>query len=285
MGELTTRKQFFKQLKKNLRFKYGKSEMQSVISDYEEIFDIELTRGQSETDICKTLGNPAVIVRNLDQEIKGDGKKQKGKAAMWKHQYIGWLYLGLMAIAPLYFINNHYRISNIYFLLLVIESVIIISVIAMLIWLQINKGYSTRLEKRSFAKLLGMHAGGLGVILVVMAFVALLPKAFTQPTWLELELENIGPFIAGVCGIGILVWFILIAGGIYLFRKESVYYMTLIGHGLGAVWVITYYLCVLGRLDELAGYQRQLGIVMILYLETLAAVAVVGLFAKWKGMR
>ena len=65
LKKMVSRQMFLRQLKKKLRFKYNKDDIDSILNDYNEIFDVETAQGKTEKDVCMLLGDPAIIVQNL----------------------------------------------------------------------------------------------------------------------------------------------------------------------------------------------------------------------------
>lgn len=58
------KKDFLKELKSNLK-KLEKKEIEEIISDYNEHFDIGTSEGRSEIEISKSLGNPKKLAKQL----------------------------------------------------------------------------------------------------------------------------------------------------------------------------------------------------------------------------
>lgn len=70
---MKTKKEFCKELKRLLLWKYNSNEIKTIIGDYEKYFETGKSFGKSEEKICAELGSPLAIVRevNLEDGYKG----------------------------------------------------------------------------------------------------------------------------------------------------------------------------------------------------------------------
>ena len=63
-----SRKEYLKKLKRALFWRFSKQEINEIISDYEEYFEIGLNKGQTTEQIIVNLGSPYEVVNNITQK-------------------------------------------------------------------------------------------------------------------------------------------------------------------------------------------------------------------------
>lgn len=284
MKEITTKASFFRQLKKDLRFRYENNEVQSILSDYGEIFEIEMAKGHSESEICKSLGSPSLIVRNLDREMgKESGSKKKALAKMLiKNKY--WIVIGLLAWMSVYITFNNYLFTC----LLpeaAAEFIILIPVFSLLVWLQVKQQVPVHSGANSIMRQRIAHGICILVMLLVFTLAVSLRSEFTKQSWyFGLELWEVGPLVTRVLCICMVGLCGMILYGVNQ-QRTSMHYFTLMIHAVGSICVILYYINALANLDNLEGYSLHLWVMGGLYIETLILAALAGLYIKKKGMR
>lgn len=108
-----TRNQYFKELKKQLKF-YSVKESEDILKDYEEHFNEALCNGETEEEICKNLGSPENIAKQYSNEDKTPKKKSYKKFLVLTIVFgVIMLYFGITTI-NLFFVNG--PDSNIFWL-------------------------------------------------------------------------------------------------------------------------------------------------------------------------
>ena len=97
-----TKKQFFKELKKQLKL-YAVKESEDILKDYEEHFNEALNNGKTEEEICKNLGSPENVAKQYSNEDKASKKKSHKKFLVLTVVFgIVMLYFGITSINLLF---------------------------------------------------------------------------------------------------------------------------------------------------------------------------------------
>jgi len=108
-----TKNQYFKELKKQLKF-YSVKESEDILKDYEEHFNEALINGKTEEEICKSLGSPENVAKQYSNEDNTTKKKSHKKLLVLTIVFgIAMLFFGITTI-NLFFVNG--PDSNIFWL-------------------------------------------------------------------------------------------------------------------------------------------------------------------------
>lgn len=270
MKKITTRQVFFMQLKKKLQFKYNKEEISGVLSDYAEFFDIEMSQGKSEREVCSLLGNPVDIVQSLGGEMQTNHPFPINIFS--KEVILRSIFAAIFCFILSYIV---YKSDKAYDAAMLTDLLIILPVLAMFLWMSLKKyGYT-------FTKTISLRntIGKVGAVHLICFFMLLFLFVFLNDMVTEkeklifnLKQEQIGNFMTGILYLSLAIFFSIIIFGIFNFQKDPFSYFSVICHGLGAFVITLYHINVLHSLSDSATYSRNIMKCGFLYLESLAMI-------------
>jgi uncharacterized membrane protein len=280
MKEITTRKDFLKQLKRKLRFEYPKEDVSSVLSDYEEFFAIEAAQGKSESEICAALGDPVAIVQSLTLEMqshKGFGNKIFTRRTILRSINVVIICCTIM--------NILYKLSRDYGASMLMNLLISFPVIALFLWMALREP-DYNLVKTSDTKSDLWKAGGAHLICfcMVLFLFFFVNNIVTSKEYLlfYIKYEQIGKFVVSILRFSIVILCGIIVFAFYQFKRNPILYYSVICHVLGAVAMILYYINVLHSLADLHTYSDRIMKSGFLYLESMAMIALLFILSHKK---
>ena len=155
MVKMVSRQVYLRQLKKKLRFKFNKDDIDSILDDYNEIFDVETAQGKTEKDVCMSLGDPTIIVQNLYKEMHS-------KDALAKNIFlrgdivrsVSFTMICLIIAKAIYSLNYGHGGS------MMVELLIFYPVLVLLLWLMLkrsNRVPTTAIIKNSLMQIKAAH--------------------------------------------------------------------------------------------------------------------------------
>lgn len=283
MKEITTRQEFLKRLKRELRFKYNKEDVTSILSDYDEFFNIEAVQGKPDHEVCAVLGNPAVIVRNLNQEMQP--KSAFGKNMLSKGRITQSVFGAIVCfmLANILYRSEHAQGKSILMLLL-----ISFPIMSVCIWRALYKiegvSHKALTAKKDLLKIGSIHLLCFSAVLCIFLFLSnIIPNADNLP--FNLKYEYTGNFVVGILYLFAAIFFGVILFGSYQFRKKSIFYYSVICHALGLLTIIFYYMNVLHTLTDINTYSLRIKESGFIYLEIIAAIALFFILKSKKEIR
>jgi len=106
-----SRTEFFKALRKALRWTFNADEITDILSDYEGFFETGKGGGKDEAQICAELGDPSAIARELAEELE-----KKRVSPLWVKIFVRMLLAVAVGIFS-YFLCWHgfFHIDNYHF--------------------------------------------------------------------------------------------------------------------------------------------------------------------------
>lgn len=262
MKEIKSRQVFLRQLKNTLRLKYSKDEIDHIITDYSDFFDIEISQGKTEKDICMSLGSPAIIVQNLNQEMFPNDsfiKNIVSRKTIVQSIFIG--SIGFIIASVIYRLNHGYDRY------IMSELLISFPVIVILLWLVLIKtkrSMQNTKVKNDLMKIIVAHF--ICFMIVLFLFI------FLNNVGVEMNQEQIGK-----SAVGLLYIFVALLCGMILFssfqiKRDQIAFYSVIFHALGVLNLILYYINLLHSLTSLRLYSSKLIESGVLYLETIIVV-------------
>lgn len=257
--EIISKRGYLKQLKKRLRFKYNKDDVDSILNDYNEIFDIELAQGKTENDICILLGDPEVIVQNLSQEVQP--KDALGRNILSKRNRVQSILIAIIFFLIAYLI---YRVNDDSGRILIREILIIFPIIASLLWIALMKSNFTSpntIIKKTLLQIKISH--------IICFLTTVFLFYFFNYGIHHLKNEYAGIFV--VRSLYLLIAFLcgLIVLNIFWFKGNEFVSYSVICHALGVIAIILYDISILYSLTTLSLYSLIIKQSAFIYLETI----------------
>lgn len=263
MKELLSKKTFLRQLKKNLRFKYSKDDINSILNDYNEFFDIEIAQGKAEETVCLSLGDPITIVANLYQET---GQKKAADKSVFSKRSM----LQIISILILCFIivNLVYKVehSSQY---MMVELLVSYPIIVSLLWFLLKKAtpvVEIQMNKNSLVLLKNFH---------YFCFLTVLSLFFFfHNIVIGIAKQNTGPIVVNILYLLMVLLCGLVLFSISQFHKGQIAFYGLICHALGAIAIIVHYINILHSLSTINTFLIEARISWLLYLEAILAMII-----------
>ncbi|MGL5259569.1 MAG: DUF1700 domain-containing protein, partial [Lachnospiraceae bacterium] len=275
-----TRQNFLKQLKKELRFKHGRDEISSILSDYNEFFDIELGQGKSEIEVCATLGHPHSIAQSLNQQMNIQNNISK---ILFSRNAI-LLIVFLTAICMIFAnitdkVNQSYNASTLIYLLIYFPVITLIS------WIAITKtpfnfNYSI-ISKKSYLYVAIIH------IFIFLSSLLLFFFMYSVVIHNEYFAKNfipsqVGTIVRSILNLSICVMFTFVITGIYYSISKSFIYYSVFCHALGGIIIVLYYTTVLHSLSDISTYSLRIMQSCLIYFESILVSAIFIFLARKK---
>lgn len=279
MKEITSRQKFLKQLKKELRFKLGRDEITSIVSDYTEFFDIELAQGKSEIEVCTTLGHPQTIAQNLNQQMNS----QNNSILLFSKNKV--LLIASIAVLCIIFATINNKLTQSYHEFSLIYLLIYYLVIVLISWIVITKApfkfNYTIIAKRNY-----LWVGIIHIIIFLSSLLLffLLYRVVThnEHFLIYFHPSQVGLIIKNILVLLTCVLFILAIIGMYLSMRRSFIYYSVFCHALGGIILILYYTTVLHSLSDISTYSPRIIQGCLLYFESLLVSALFIFLARKK---
>lgn len=259
--EIVSKRGYLKLLKKKLRFKYSKDDIKGILNDYNEIFDIEIAQGKTEKEVCILLGDPGIIVQNLNQEIHP--KDALNKNILSKRNMLQGIVLATICLIIAYIVSGNHG-GNV-----LLELLVAFPVIALLLWILLIKAnftYSDAKTKKSFLPIKISHA--------ICFLTALFLFCFLNYGVVNFVNEQTGIFVVRVLYGGIALLCGLIIFNIFGFKGNKFASYSVICHAIGVITIIIYYINILHSLDTLSLYSLQIKQSAFIYLEVIIIMSI-----------
>jgi uncharacterized membrane protein len=265
---------YLRQLKKKLRFKFDKDDIDSILNDYNEIFDVETAQGKTEKDVCMSLGNPTIIVQNLYKEMHS-------KDALAKNIFlrgdivrsISFAMICLIIAKAIYSLNYGHGGS------MMVELLIFYPVLVSLLWLVLqrsNRVSTTAIIKNSLMQIKVAHLICLLIVLSLFFVCNNIIVNFRNDKIGNLVVGFLYIFIALLCG--------MILFGIFKFKRNQIAFYGVVCHALGVLVIILYYINVLHSLTNVNLFSIEIMKSGLIYLETIMVTCIFYIFT-YKGKK
>ena len=257
--KMVSRQVYLRQLKKKLRFKFNKDDIDSILDDYNEIFNVETAQGKTEKDVCMSLGDPTIIVQNLYKEMHS-------KDALAKNiflrgdivQSVFFTMICLIIAKAIYSLNYGHGGS------MMVELLIFYPVLVLLLWLMLkrsNRVPTTAIIKNSLMQIKAAHLICLLIVLSLFFFFNNIIVIFRNEKAGILVVGFLDIFIALLCG--------MILFGIFKFKRNQIAFFGVVCHALGVLVIILYYINVLHSLTNVKLFSIKIMKSGLIYLETI----------------
>lgn len=259
----TVKKVFLKQLKRKLLFRYSKDDINSILNDYDEFFDIEIAQGKTEEDVCISLGDPKGIVANLYQETPP--KETLGKSIFSKREVVQNITIFILAFIIIHVIYKLNHGANYMMGELLISYPIIVS----LLWFLLKKASPVdelQKNKNSLVLLKVFHTFCFLTVLSLFFFFHNLVIGFAN--------QNTGPIVVKTLYFFIILLSLIVLFSIRQFHKDQVAFYSIVCHALGALSIIIHYINMLYSLTSINTFLIEVRISWLLYLETIIVIAI-----------
>ena len=272
--KIVSRQMYLRQLKKKLRFKFDKDDIDSILNDYNEIFDVETAQGKTEKDVCMSLGNPTIIVQNLYKEMHS-------KDALAKNiflrgdivQSVSFAMICLIIAKAIYSLNYGHGGS------MMVELLIFYPVLVSLLWLVLqrsNRVSTTAIIKNSLMQIKVAHLICLLIVLSLFFVCNNIIVNFRNDKIGNLVVGFLYIFIALLCG--------MILFGIFKFKRNQIAFYGVVCHALGVLVIILYYINVLHSLTNVNLFSIEIMKSGLIYLETIMVTCIFYIFT-YKGKK
>ena len=272
--KIVSRQMYLRQLKKKLRFKFDKDDIDSILNDYNEIFDVETAQGKTEKDVCMSLGNPTIIVQNLYKEMHS-------KDALAKNIFlrgdivrsISFAMICLIIAKAIYSLNYGHGGS------MMVELLIFYPVLVSLLWLVLqrsNRVSTTAIIKNSLMQIKVAHLICLLIVLSLFFVCNNIIVNFRNDKIGNLVVGFLYIFIALLCG--------MILFGIFKFKRNQIAFYGVVCHALGVLVIILYYINVLHSLTNVNLFSIEIMKSGLIYLETIMVTCIFYIFT-YKGKK
>lgn len=273
-----TKDMYLKELKKKLKSQFKKEEVNNVIGDYSEYFDIELEQGKKEAVICAKLGKPEEIVKKLVEEA---GDKEAYLSVSIKKSFLYNAAILLLTFLAGVILIKIFRES---YNIKISQLLIGYPVIAFIGWVLIGRnpfGQLQRIPEKSKMNhgkrylLTAIHGVCFLLSLSLIVGMIYISDAETIEHLINLYGYKIGPFvsrlfyISGAVFVGIIVF-----SSYQIIKYHHLSYYSLIGHGMGSVVMLIGYDGIHRSLATLELYRKLITNASFIYLETLLIVFV-----------
>lgn len=259
LKEIVSKRAYLKRLEKKLRFKYSKDDIDNILNDYNEIFDIELAQGKTEKDVCIILGDPVRIVQNLDQE--------RGSKNIFSRGNI----MQSILIAVIFCIIGYaiYRINHDSGGIKMLELLAILPAMSLLLWLILRKtnfSFSDTAIQPSSLQIKISHV----ICFLTVAFLFYLPNS----RMVNFNNEQAGIFV--VRFLYLMIGFLcgLIVFNIFWAKGNKFALYSVICHALGVITLIIYHISVLHSLTTISVYSLIIKQGIFIYLETVIIISI-----------
>ena len=272
--KIVSRQMYLRQLKKKLRFKFDKDDIDSILNDYNEIFDVETAQGKTEKDVCMSLGNPTIIVQNLYKEMHS-------KDALAKNIFlrgdivrsVSFTMICLIIAKAIYSLNYGHGGS------MMVELLIFYPVLVSLLWLVLqrsNRVSTTAIIKNSLMQIKVAHLICLLIVLSLFFVCNNIIVNFRNDKIGNLVVGFLYIFIALLCG---MIFF-----GIFKFKRNQIAFYGVVCHALGVLVIILYYINVLHSLTNVNLFSIEIMKSGLIYLETIMVTCIFYIFT-YKGKK
>lgn len=282
--KFNTKEKFFQELKSQLLWKFNQTEISDIIFDYNEYFEVGASKGKFEEDICMELGNPKLIVRDLERE-----KIKDTKIPFWNMKKLVYGLLVIAFIIMSYFIQKSKYSSSMIRDMTIAMVLVIISV-----WFFLGgKVFSLSILNQQNAKAIKNRLILYHLIYFIAACIIYRFNTHTVLNyWIynppfNIKLYELGPFIVNILYMIIALSLISIIYWLQLFRKYSVLYFSLISHGIGVIWTV---ICIINQyyvMNDPETFSRLIQLCFIVYfVSILISILFLIYCKKWlKGVK
>ena len=268
MVKMVSRQVYLRQLKKKLRFKFNKDDIDSILDDYNEIFNVETAQGKTEKDVCMSLGDPTIIVQNLYKEMHS-------KDALAKNIFlrgdivrsVSFTMICLIIAKAIYSLNYGHGGS------MMVELLIFYPVLVLLLRLMLkrsNRVPTTAIIKNSLMQIKAAH-------LICLLIVLSLFFAFNNII-VNFRNEKAGVLVVGFLDIFIALLCGMIFFGIFKFKRNQIAFFGVVCHALGVLVIILYYINVLHSLTNVKLFSIKIMKSGLIYLETIMVTCIFYIF-------
>ena len=265
--KMVSRQMYLQQLKKKLRFKFNKDDIDSILDDYNEIFDVETAQGKTEKDVCMSLGDPTIIVQNLYKEMHS-------KDALAKNIFlrgdivrsVSFTMICLIIAKAIYSLNYGHGGS------MMVELLIFYPVLVLLLWLMLkrsNRVPTTAIIKNSLMQIKAAHLICLLIVLSLFFFNNII---------VNFRNEKAGVLVVGFLDIFIALLCGMIFFGIFKFKRNQIAFFGVVCHALGVLVIILYYINVLHSLTNVKLFSIKIVKSGLIYLETIMVTCIFYIF-------
>lgn len=261
---MVSRQMFLRQLKKKLRFKYNKDDIDSILNDYNEIFDVETAQGKTEKDVCMLLGDPAIIVQNLYKEMHS--KDALSKNIFSRGNILRSIFITMICLI---IANVIYSLGYGHGSSMMVELLISYPIIALLLWLVLkmsNRVSSTTIIKNSQIQIKAAH--------LICFLMALSLFSFFNNVITNFRNEKVGALVVGFLNTFIALLCGMILFSIFKFKKNQIAFYGVICHALGVLVIILYYINVLHSLTTVNLFSIKIIKSGFIYLETIVVTSI-----------
>ncbi len=268
---MVSRQMYLRQLKKKLRFQYSIDDINSILNDYNEIFDVEIAQGKTEKDVCMSLGDPAIIVQNLYKEMhSSDDSAKKIFSGRNIAQGIFIVMIGVIIVNVIYSLVYSHGMS------IMAELLISYPVTVLLLWLVLKK------KCISSSVVINNNPVQIKAAHLICFFIVLSLFMFFNNIIVNLRNEQAGNFV-----VGFLFIFIALLCGMILFStfkilRYQIAFYSVICHAFGVLTIILYYISILHTLTTVSMLSKKVLESGFIYLETIIVLCIF-LFLHLKG--
>lgn len=268
MKAMVSRQMYLRALKKKLRFRYNIDDIDSIMDDYNEIFDIETAQGKTEEDVCMSLGDPAIIAQNLYKEMHS--RDDLVKKIFIKSNVLQGIFIIMICaitvkvIATLVYGQGKSIMS---------ELLVSYPFTVLLLWLALKRRISSAvINKNYLVQITAAHLICFSIVISLFLFF----------NYINLNIEQAGIIVERSLFILIALLCGMILFSFFKIVRNQIAYHSVIYHVLGVIAIILYYINVLHTLTTVSLFSRKVLESGYIYLETII-VLIVNLFLHFKG--
>ncbi|TCK88042.1 uncharacterized protein DUF1700 [Natranaerovirga hydrolytica] len=261
---------YLQELRRGLKFKYRKDEINNILEDYNEYFEVGMAQGKSETQIYLELDDPIQVIQNL--------KRENPPMSIFKIKEITrYIRVILPIVTWLLMINRINDRTHVLGDVIFIFPVSIICLGILLKKISCNNNLDNK-ENKSSLKLRGIHT--VTLIIAIVSFVTMIfGKQLSEG--FAINKSQVGPYVTYVLYIAMVLLGGLMIYGFYQTQKNTVFFGSVI-HIIGVLFIITNYISLLYSVIEVNAFQKKVVENVLLYIVTIVAVGIFSVYRNRK---